>query len=47
MYKGTNEIANEDLGFKLTNCMSFSESVISAEYIQKTVKGTYMSELVT
>jgi hypothetical protein len=39
MYKGTNEITNEGLGFKLTNSMSFSESVFSAGYIQKTVNG--------
>jgi hypothetical protein len=29
MYKGTNEFANKVLGFKLTNSMSFGESVIS------------------
>jgi hypothetical protein len=39
MYKGTNEIANKGLGFKLTNSMSLGESVISAGYIQKTIKG--------
>jgi hypothetical protein len=39
MYKGTNETTNEDLGFKLTNSMSFDESMISAGFIQKTVKG--------
>jgi hypothetical protein len=33
MYKGTNEITNEGLGFKLTNSMSFGESVFSAGYI--------------
>jgi hypothetical protein len=38
MYKGTNEITNKGLGFNLTNSMSFGESVISARYIQKTVK---------
>jgi hypothetical protein len=38
MYKGTNEIINEDLGLKLMNSMSFVESVISAGFIQKTVK---------
>jgi hypothetical protein len=38
MYKGTNEITNKGLGFKLTNSMSFGESVISARYIQKTIK---------
>jgi hypothetical protein len=45
MYKGTNEITNEGLGFKLTNSMSFGESVFSAGYIQKTIKGgpTYQS----
>jgi hypothetical protein len=46
MYKGTNEIANKGLGFKLINSMSFGESMISAGFIQKTVKGTYMSELI-
>jgi hypothetical protein len=39
MYKGTNEITNEGLGFKLTNSTSFGESVFSAGYIKKTVKG--------
>jgi hypothetical protein len=39
MYKGTNEITNKDLGFKLTDSTSFGESVISAGFIQKTVKG--------
>jgi hypothetical protein len=39
MYKGTNEITNKGLGFKLTNSMSFGESVISTGYIHKTVKG--------
>jgi hypothetical protein len=38
MYKGTNEIANKGLGSKLTNSMSFGESVISAGFNQKTVK---------
>jgi hypothetical protein len=38
MYKGTNEIANKGLGFKLMNSMSFGESMIFAGYIQKTVK---------
>jgi hypothetical protein len=38
MYKGTNEITNKGLGFKLTNSMSFGEFVISAGYIEKTVK---------
>jgi hypothetical protein len=38
MYKGTNEITNKDLGFKLTNSTSSGESVFSAGYIQKTVK---------
>ena len=31
-------ITNIDLGFKLTNSMSFVESVFSAGFIQKTVK---------
>jgi hypothetical protein len=39
MYKGTNEITNKGLGFKLINSMSFGESVISAGYIQKFIKG--------
>jgi hypothetical protein len=30
MYKGTNEITNKGLGFKLTNSMSFGESMIYA-----------------
>jgi hypothetical protein len=39
MYKSANEITNKGLGFKLTNFMSFGESVISTGYIQKTIKG--------
>jgi hypothetical protein len=46
MYKGTNEITNKGLGFKLTNFKSFGESGFPAGYIQKIVKGTYMSELI-
>jgi hypothetical protein len=38
MYKGRNEIANKGLGFKLTNSTSFSESMISTRFIQKTIK---------
>ena len=38
MYKGINIITNKGLGFKLTNSTSFGESVISAGFIQKTVK---------
>ena len=38
MYKGMKVIHNIDLGFKLTNSMSFVESVFSAGFIQKTVK---------
>ena len=38
MHKGINIITNIDLGFKLTNSMSFVESVFSAGFIQKTVK---------
>jgi hypothetical protein len=38
MYKGTNEITNKGLGFKLTNSTSFSEFVFSAEFNQKTIK---------
>jgi hypothetical protein len=38
MYKGTNEITNKGLGFKLTNSMSFGEYVIYVGYIQKTIK---------
>jgi hypothetical protein len=47
MYKGTNEITNKGLGFKLTNTMSFGESMISTGFIQKTAKRTYMSEEIT
>jgi hypothetical protein len=39
MYKGTNESTNKGLGFKLTNYMSFGESVISAGLFQNTIKG--------
>jgi hypothetical protein len=39
MYEGTNEITNEGLGFKLTNSMSFGESIFSTGYIQKTING--------
>jgi hypothetical protein len=35
MYKGTNEITNEGLGFKLINFMSFDESVFSAGLSRK------------
>jgi hypothetical protein len=38
MYKGTNKITNKGLGFKLTNSMSFGESVFSAGFNQNTVK---------
>ena len=38
MYKGINIITNEGLGIKLTNFMTFGESVFSAGFIQKTVK---------
>jgi hypothetical protein len=38
MYKGTNEITNKGLGFKLTNSMSFGESMISAGFYQKIIK---------
>jgi hypothetical protein len=38
MYRGTNVITNKGLGFKLTNSMSFGESVISVGFNQKTVK---------
>jgi hypothetical protein len=38
MYKGTNEITNKGLGFKLINSMSFGESMISAGFNQKTIK---------
>jgi hypothetical protein len=37
MYKGTYESANKGLGFKLTNFMSFGESLIYAGFIQKTI----------
>jgi hypothetical protein len=39
MQKGIYERTNKGLGFKLTNFMSFGESLISARFIQKTVKG--------
>jgi hypothetical protein len=42
MYKGTNDITNKGLGFKLTNSMCFGESVIYVEFNQKTVK-VYLS----
>jgi hypothetical protein len=38
MYKGTNEITNKDLGFKLTNSMSFGKFMISVGFIQKIIK---------
>jgi hypothetical protein len=38
MYKGTNEITNKGLGFKLINFMSFDESVFSAGLFQKISK---------
>jgi hypothetical protein len=38
MYKFTNAITNEGVGFKLTNSMSFGESMISAGFNQKTIK---------
>jgi hypothetical protein len=38
MYKGTYESTNKCLGFKLTNSMSFGESVISVGLFQKTIK---------
>jgi hypothetical protein len=38
MYNDTNEITNEDLGFKLINSMSYVESMISAGFNKKTVK---------
>jgi hypothetical protein len=44
MHNGTFEITNKGLGFKLTNSMSFGETVISAWYIQKTIRGTYSSK---
>ena len=37
MNKGINMITNKGLGFKLINSTSFSESVFSVEFIQKTV----------
>jgi hypothetical protein len=39
MYKGINEITNKDLGFELTNFMSFDEFVFLAEFNQKTIMG--------
>jgi hypothetical protein len=38
MYKGTNEITNKGLGFKLMNSLSFGESMIYAGFNQETVK---------
>jgi hypothetical protein len=38
MYRGTNEITNKNLGFKITNSMSYGEFVIYARPIQKIVK---------
>jgi hypothetical protein len=38
IYKGTNEITNKGLGFKLTNSISFGKSVISTGFNQKTIK---------
>jgi hypothetical protein len=38
MYKGTIDITNKGLGFKLTNSMSFGEFVISGGFNQKTIK---------
>jgi hypothetical protein len=38
MYKGTNEITNKGLGFKLTNSMCFGESIFSTGFNQKTIK---------
>jgi hypothetical protein len=46
MYMGTNEITNKGLGFKLTNSMSFGESVISAEFNRKPSRQTYKLELI-
>jgi hypothetical protein len=39
MQKGIYERTNKGLGFKLTSSMSFGESLNSAGFIQKTVKG--------
>jgi hypothetical protein len=36
--KGTIEITNKGLGFKLINFMNFGESVFLAGFIQKTTK---------
>jgi hypothetical protein len=44
MIKGTYERTNKGLGCKLTNFISFGESIIFAGYIQKIIKGAYMSE---
>jgi hypothetical protein len=46
MYKGTNEITNKGLWFKLTNSMSFGESMISIGFNQKISRRTYMSKLI-
>jgi hypothetical protein len=39
MQKGIYERTNKGLGFKLTNSTSFGESLIFAEFIQKTIMG--------
>jgi hypothetical protein len=38
VYKGTNKITIKGLGLKLTNSLSFGESVISTGFNQKTIK---------
>jgi hypothetical protein len=45
MYKGTNEITNKGLGFKLINSMSFGESVFSAGLFQKNRQGGSKHEI--
>jgi hypothetical protein len=39
MYKGTNEITNKGLVFKLTNSISFGEPIFFTGFIQKIIKG--------
>ena len=38
MYKGMKVITNKGLGFKLTNSISFGESIFTIGFIQKTIK---------
>jgi hypothetical protein len=44
MYKGIIVIINKGLGFKLTNFISFGESVISTGISKKPSRSTYSSK---